>query len=46
MACTIDEKATDTCSIQTVDFKQTPDGLIKVSTDAVLCNVTVTHSGS
>jgi hypothetical protein len=46
MACMIDRRANDACSIQTADFQRTVNGWSKVSTDAVLCNVAVTHGRS
>jgi hypothetical protein len=40
-----DERATDTCSVQTTEFERTAGGWVKVSGNAVLCNVAITHGG-
>ena len=45
IACTLDKRATDTCSIETTEFDRTSGGWVKVSGNAVLCNVAITHGG-
>jgi hypothetical protein len=46
IACTLDERATDTCSVETTEFDRSASGWIKVSGNAVLCNVATKHGGT
>jgi hypothetical protein len=39
MACTLDRRATDTCSVMTTRFSRSAAGWVKVSEDSVLCHV-------
>jgi hypothetical protein len=46
IACTLDKRARDTCSVVTTEFEQTAGDWIYVGGDAVLCNILLTHGGS
>jgi hypothetical protein len=39
MACTLDRRATDTCSVMATRFSRSGAGWVKVSEDSALCHV-------
>src|SRR3979411_1782568 len=46
IACTLDKRARDNCSVETTEFEQTTGDWMYVGGNAVLCNILLTHGGS
>jgi hypothetical protein len=46
LACTLDRRATDTCSVRTTEFSRSAGGWAKVRDNEVLCHVALNHDGA